>query len=336
MKRDNLSDIWLYGAVGLLCLSLAGCAETEFIAQTAKRVAKAQEGQMETSVSAGHYKVGNPYKIGNSWYYPAVDYEYSETGIASWYGPKFHGKDTANGERFDMNELTAAHRTLPMPSFVRVTNLGNGRSIALRVNDRGPFARGRIIDVSRRAAQLLGFEIQGTARVRVEIMEPQSRAIAAKMNGQAQIASLGSPITVDRLPTVAVDSRSLPPPPGGKSAEEPKSEVSLLPKSAPPILPHTVESQELDDPVVGIVTTAPVQATSLYVQVGAYTIYQNAHRAKAHLAGIGQVQISTALINNTDFFRVRVGPILEVKKADTVLEQVVGAGYNDAKIIVVN
>ncbi len=93
---------------------------------------------------------------------------YTETGIASWYGAQYHGRQTANGERFDMNALTAAHKTLPMSTYVRVTNLDNGRSLVLRINDRGPFIRGRIIDVSRRGAEDLGFLQQGLARVRIE------------------------------------------------------------------------------------------------------------------------------------------------------------------------
>src|ERR1700756_2860405 len=119
------------------------------------------------------YKVGAPYQIGGVWYYPAVDYNYDETGVASWYGEAFDQQYTANGEIFDLNQLTAAHRTLPMPSIVQVTNLENGRSMQLRVNDRGPFVGGRIIDVSRRAAQLLGFETNGTARVRVTIIKDE-------------------------------------------------------------------------------------------------------------------------------------------------------------------
>ena len=132
----------------------------------------------------GKYKVGNPYQIKGVWYYPKESFDHVETGIASWYGRQFHLKKTANGEIFDMNELTAAHRTLQMPSFVQVTNLENGRSLKLRVNDRGPFAHGRIIDVSRRAAQLLGFERQGTARVRVQILgcrKPGARVSAHRL-----------------------------------------------------------------------------------------------------------------------------------------------------------
>lgn len=132
------------------------------------------------------YKVGDPYQIDGVWYRPAEDYAYKRTGTASFYGGEmrgldFQGRPTANGEIYDMDALTAAHKTLPMPSVVRVTNLENGRSLVLRVNDRGPFVGDRIIDVSRRAAQLLGFERKGLARVRVEILPAESRALKAAM-----------------------------------------------------------------------------------------------------------------------------------------------------------
>src|SRR5882757_1314773 len=117
--------------------------------------------------NAGVYKVGQPYQVDNVWYYPREQPDYDETGIASWYGPTFYGRSTANGEKYDGNQLTAAHKTLPMPVNVRVTNLDNGKSLVVRVNDRGPYARGRIIDLSKRAAELLDVVQSGTARVRV-------------------------------------------------------------------------------------------------------------------------------------------------------------------------
>jgi len=129
----------------------------------------------------GIYKVGNPYQIAGRWYYPKEDYTYSEVGIASWYGEDFNGKLTANGERYNMNTLTAAHRTLPLPSIVKVTNLQNGRSIVLRVNDRGPYVKDRIIDLSKRGAQLLGYLGQGTTKVRVEIMPKESKELKEAM-----------------------------------------------------------------------------------------------------------------------------------------------------------
>jgi rare lipoprotein A len=133
--------------------------------------------------SGGVYKVGNPYSIDGITYYPREDWNYSEVGQASWYGSEFHGRLTANGETFDKMTMTAAHRTLPMPSIVRVTNLENDKSVILRVNDRGPFARNRIIDVSKLGAQKLGFERQGTARVRVELLQAETRSAIAQMRG---------------------------------------------------------------------------------------------------------------------------------------------------------
>ena len=143
----------------------------------------------------GTYRVGEPYEINGVWYYPAVDYDYDRTGVASWYGEEFEGRLTANGEIFDLNDLTAAHTTLPMPSIVQVTNLENGRSLQLRINDRGPFVGGRLIDVSRRAAQLLGFENQGTTCVRVTILKDESIAAeeeAMRNSGQTLVATSGA------------------------------------------------------------------------------------------------------------------------------------------------
>lgn len=115
----------------------------------------------------GVYKLGNPYRVAGRTYVPRHDPGYDRTGIASWYGDDFHGRLTSNGEVFDMHRITAAHPTLPLPSMVRVTNLENGRSLVMRVNDRGPFVHDRIIDLSRAAADRLGFRRQGTAKVRV-------------------------------------------------------------------------------------------------------------------------------------------------------------------------
>jgi rare lipoprotein A (peptidoglycan hydrolase)/cell division protein FtsN len=135
------------------------------------------------------YKIGDPYKIDGVTYYPKEDYQYSEIGLASWYGKDFHGSLTANGEVFDMNALTAAHKTLPMPSFVRVTNLANGKNLVLRVNDRGPFVPGRIIDVSRKAARILGFSEHGLTQVKVEILPEDSLRLKEKMLGITQDTS---------------------------------------------------------------------------------------------------------------------------------------------------
>jgi rare lipoprotein A len=120
----------------------------------------------------GVFKLGDPYLSGGKWYVPVNDQSYDRVGIASWYGDFFHGRRTANGEVYDMNALTGAHPTLPMPTYVTVTNLANNRSVVVRINDRGPYHDGRIIDLSHRAAQELGFYGRGSAAVRVRYLGP--------------------------------------------------------------------------------------------------------------------------------------------------------------------
>jgi rare lipoprotein A len=115
----------------------------------------------------GYYKVGRPYSVAGRWYTPREQPGYDARGVASWYGDDFHGRKTANGEIYDMNALTAAHPTLPMPSYVYVTNLDNGRTVLVRVNDRGPYVGNRIIDLSRAVARSLGYEGRGLSNVRV-------------------------------------------------------------------------------------------------------------------------------------------------------------------------
>ena len=170
MSSDRLR-IWRGArvlAVAVIVLGLGACAETQFLITAAKKA-------RDDGTQQGAYKVGKPYQINGVWYYPGENYEYDETGIASWYGPQFHGKLTANGEVYDMNDVTAAHRTLPLPSYVRVTNLSNGRSVVVRVNDRGPFKGNRIIDLSRTAAAKLDMLRDGTAMVEVQSVGPSSQ-----------------------------------------------------------------------------------------------------------------------------------------------------------------
>ena len=189
----------------LLLTLLGACAETSLLGHALKRVTDSDDA------SAGQYKVGKPYQVSGVWYYPSEQPDYRAEGIASWYGPGFHGLRTANGEIYDQNMLTAAHTTLPMPSFVRVTNLENGRSLVLRVNDRGPFVDGRILDVSRRSAQLLGFHGQGTARVRVEAVPgPDDGAMVAE-TAPAETIVLASAVEVERVADVDPNAGSVDP-----------------------------------------------------------------------------------------------------------------------------
>ena len=128
----------------------------------------------KTKKYEGYYKVGKPYTVLGQTYYPKEQPNYNKVGMASWYGSDFHNKKTANGEIYNMNDYTAAHPTLPLPSIVRVTNLENGKSINVRVNDRGPFVKDRIIDVSKKVAKKLGFHEKGTTKVRVEFLQEET------------------------------------------------------------------------------------------------------------------------------------------------------------------
>jgi rare lipoprotein A len=165
----------LRGAIAAaLCLTLANCASSSKFASrvdpkygvsSSPRVVEYGE---PVPKGGGTYRVGKPYMVGGRMYVPQEDANYSEVGLASWYGDDFHGRLTANGEVFDMDGLSAAHPTLPMPCYARVTNLSNGKSLVVRVNDRGPYAANRLIDLSHKAAELLDFQGNGIARVRVE------------------------------------------------------------------------------------------------------------------------------------------------------------------------
>ena len=150
-------------AIGAACFCVTACGKSDRYAE------RARYGEFdEVPKGGGRYAVGKPYMIAGRFYFPAEDPNYRADGIASWYGRDFHGSRTANGEIYNMRALTAAHPTLPMPSYVRVTNRLNGRSVIVRVNDRGPFRGGRVIDVSVKTAELLGFHSSGLAPVRVE------------------------------------------------------------------------------------------------------------------------------------------------------------------------
>jgi rare lipoprotein A len=303
---------------GALLLSLAACAEVELMSHAAKQV---QPGTQ--TGEAGSYKVGTPYEIDGVWYYPAVDYEYQETGIASWYGPKFHGKRTANGEIFNQYEVTAAHRTLPLPSMVRVTNLDNGRSIVVRVNDRGPFKNGRIIDLSTRSAQLLGFHKQGTAKVMVEILEPESRRLASIAQGRDE-----SNAAPEAAPVVAVQQIALDQTVNGTPAVIPAPEP--VPNEIQVSSRTPLSEPELD----GLVTRRPVHATQIYVQAGAFLRRDNAVRLGARLSAFGPTSITESLKGPNRFYRVRLGPVDSVSDADRLLATLYQNGHRDARVVV--
>ena len=162
--------------------------DQEIIAEEKNPIEDAIDGTLAKKVNykngkySGYYKIGRPYKIYGITYKPKDYAQLEQTGVASWYGDQFHGKKTANGEIYNKGDMTAAHRTLPMPSLVRVTNLANDKHVIVRVNDRGPFAKNRIIDLSQRAAEVLEYKNKGVTAVKVELLVEETQEFLKELH----------------------------------------------------------------------------------------------------------------------------------------------------------
>ena len=231
-------------SVGLGCLALANCSNGRLAGTIDPRYGVAAsprvvEPGQPVPKGGGVYRVGQPYMVGGRVYVPEENINYSAEGMASWYGNDFHGRYTANGEIFDMSSISAAHPTLPLPSYVRVTNLSNSRSIVVRVNDRGPYARERLIDVSVKTAELLGFYGHGVTRVKVEYVgraplqgSDDRKLVATLREGgstspvQVTANKLFAPAYFDSRSAARFSSTGIPSPPDrpyrlGEDAREP-------------------------------------------------------------------------------------------------------------------
>jgi len=198
----------------------------------------------------GVYRVGKPYAVAGRLYVPEENINYSAVGLASWYGNDFHGRYTANGEIFDMNAISAAHPTLPLPSYVRVTNLANNRSIIVRVNDRGPYVGDRLIDVSVKTAELLGFHGNGVTRVKVDYV---GRAPLTGSDDRKLIATLreGSPAAA---PIQVASNRPLVPVYSGR-----RSSIAVSGIPSPPDRPYRLGDPAPEEPA-GYASTTELAA----------------------------------------------------------------------------
>lgn len=247
----------------------------------------------------GVYKIGNKYTVLGQTYTPREDYGYSETGMASWYGDDFHNKRTANGETYNMNAITAAHRTLPLPSIVRVTNLENGRSIIARVNDRGPYVKNRIIDVSQKGAEMLGYKNKGIAKVKVEVLAEESKAIKEAMLSKTNTSQIYTN-------AMSYD--------GSVEVEENiKPVVSKEHQYVPP-----VDVQEH-----GV----------FFVQVGAFYDYSRAQEMAESMKRFGNVTIYEAYLSQDGVYRVRLGSYRTRNEALQILDRVIDYGHSDVTIV---
>jgi rare lipoprotein A len=281
--------------------------------------------------TGGRYKVGEPYQVAGIWYVPKEQPHYDETGIASWYGDAFHMQPTANGETFDMNALSAAHTTLPLPSMVEVTNLDNGRKLVVRVNDRGPFVGGRVIDLSHAAAHELRFDSQGLARVRVRYVGPAPLeapglryASAAKPLYPARAEAYATRPHV-RAPAANTDEMAFSSPPipqapiaVAQSTLAPITGAELPPLRAAPAVPP-----------IAVAATAGVYR----VQAGAFSDRDNARRVANSLGMTGQTSIEPVERNGVTLYRVMLPGGADEGQAFALRDRVASLGFGDARVI---
>ena len=293
-------------------------------------------------------KLGQSYEVDGETYVPRYEPDYVEEGMASWYGPGFHGGKTANGERFDKEELTAAHRTLPLPSIVKVTLISSGKSAYVRVNDRGPFAKSRIIDLSYGAAKEIGLIGPGTGRVRVEYMpgesqrfvdlmaqgrDPKDIDVASEVIGQvptsyAQNTAISTPITVApkyvnqetyndaARDTIETRDLSVPSAPQTVQAADAAIATPATPAAVAAPAPAPVAKPQL-----------AYTGSGEYLQLGAFAQEANAQRLQKKVSSVGATHISPIVTDSgTTMYRVRMGPYSNVDESSRVLAQLNGLG----------
>ncbi len=249
-----------------------------------------------------HKRSLRPYRVGFKWYRPLSPRKsYREQGIASWYGRKFHGHKTAIGERYNMYAMTAAHRTLPLPSYVRVTNRRTGQSAIVRVNDRGPFRKNRIIDLSYTAAKKLGVIATGTAPVTVELIKP----------GKWRQAGRKTPAPLQTKTESASSGRNTVPTPAETTVVS-KAQTSFT-GAAEPALPKS----------------------GIYVQTGVFSVWKNASglKAKLLLKGVQPVHMRHQQADKGVLYRVLVGPYASEKQAREIVSKVKSSGISGARVV---
>jgi rare lipoprotein A len=300
MKKPGL----LLAAAALV--ALAGCRQPQQAAQP-------------------RYMIGEPYQMGGTWSYPREDFSLVETGLAAVLPDQRAGRVTTNGEIHDPTALVAAHRTLQLPAIVRVTNLEAGREIEVRVNDRGPVSPGRVIGLSRRAAELLGIRPGRAAQVRIAVVPEASRALAA---------GLPSPdvpkIEVAAAPRGAVDREDLAPPPGASGSARLRL-ASMPAMSAAPGVQAAIA--RVPERLPERVSSVPVSPGRLLIEGSSFSRRDLAQRQAARLAGLG-ARAEAFGPPGRQQFRVRIGPLYSVAEADRALEQALAAGVSEARILV--
>jgi len=270
----------------------------------------------------GIYKVGRPYHVAGRWYHPRENPNYDRVGTASWYGTAFHGRRTSNGEIYNMYALTAGHPTLPMPSYAYVTNLQNGRTVLVRINDRGPYAKDRLIDLSWQTAHALGYSNHGLARVRVRY------AGRAPLNGDdsaerrylsAQSWYGGSRAEQQTTASITTD------PVSAKKVRTVEYRQTPVPSPAPSWSVTQYRRGELDSTKqAASILTKP--AVDTYVRVGPFATREEAERLRYMLAGPDPTLIEATGSRDDPAYRVRLGPFDDADAA-SAMTRIAAAGF---------
>ncbi len=292
--------------------------ETATVAEEAAPAAETQT-PMHASVMAppvGVYKIGNAYNVDGETYTPSENYTYSEEGTASWYGTEFEGQKTANGEIFNPNLYTAAHKTMPLPSVVRVTNLENNKSVVVRVNDRGPFTKDRLIDVSEVAAAELGFKDKGTTRVRMEVLPEESRQIK-------ELAIASNP-TANAVPTPIVPAAEPVVEPIAPAA--PLVAATTIPEPTPA---PVIEPEPVFEPTPTPAPAPAVMATGAFkVQAGAFNSMENATVMQNQISSLG----ASSIVEKDGYFKIHFGPFKTKEEASAMAAKLRENGINPGLI----
>ena len=301
---------------------LSSCTSVELAANLGKKVFLKKD---LSDKSNGIYKIGNPYVVDGKRYYPKKDLNYDEKGIASWYGPKFHGKLTANGEIFNQYKLTAAHKTLPIPSAVKVTNLKNNKSLIVRINDRGPFVNDRIIDLSYQSAKKLNLLKSGTGFVRVQLLRSES-LLLEKLAKKGQFPEINE-----------IKKRTTPP-----INQVIHSNVSIKKIGEDNLV---VNSQNkfnekknkghIED-VQKKVQALKINGKSykIWVQIASFSNKKSASILKTKFNSIKNINIKKTNLKGKYFYRVRVGPFREITDTKEIYNFLINSGMEGTKIFV--
>jgi rare lipoprotein A len=265
----------------------------------------------------GKYFVGNPYKVAGRTWVPHEQPGYDKVGVASWYGEAFHARKTSNGEWFDMNTLTAAHATLPLPSYAMVTNLDNGRKVIVRINDRGPFVDTRIIDLSKKAADVLGYRNKGKTHVRVKLIGPAPLHDSAN-HMMAMNQAMNSGATMSQIAALSDNPNAAAP-----------IQVAEAAPQRPKMRAVQASVQQASLPANESVTSGG----SYIVRVAVFHSLENATTAYQALASVGPTQIIKAVGANGPLYRVQIGPLDNQADAETARDNAIANGYEDARIV---